>query len=246
MNVSDDPNTPDGTHIPPAPKHPPLTLVEAQPHTQRIQEAHISLQDYRYSQLVTDGTEAWRIARQNDAVMVADVLELIDLTDWDKYWVKDTVVRICQDLKLKRQVRFLFQASWTIFDHETGIAISDSENPETFWESYAIPPPNINIVRICLSPAIEFPLVWDNKRTLDGQSFRHVTGFNMAEEMFLYLAARELRFLWQWEHLEKRQQVFDLLELDYIEEAELYALRSLSRYRAGKLINKALRPDFQS
>jgi hypothetical protein len=175
--------------------------------------------------------------------MIADNLELIDLTRWDKNWVKNTVVRICQDLKLTYQVRFLFQESWTILDRETGIEISNGEKPETSWESYVIPSPNGNIVRICLAPALKFPLVWDNKRALFGQALRRVTWFSAAEEMFLYLAARELRFLWQWENQERREQILDLLVLDYMDEAELYALRELSRYRASKFVDNAHLPS---
>jgi hypothetical protein len=205
IDVSAEPNMPEeACPIEEAPGPLPFKLVEEPAFAVKIQEARVLLQGYRYSQLASDGTETWRRARQNNSVMIADNLELIDLTRWDKNWVKNTVVRICQDLKLTYQVRFLFQESWTILDRETGIEISNGEKPETSWESYVIPSPNGNIVRICLAPALKFPLVWDNKRALFGQALRRVTWFSAAEEMFLYLAARELRFLWQWENQERR------------------------------------------
>jgi hypothetical protein len=170
-------------------------------------------------------------ARRQKEVTFMATLELINLTDWDNALVRRIVENLCRHLRLRRQVRFLFQDIWTALDETTGEIVRGTESSETTWDGDAWKMSNGGLVRVCLSSKTVFPVVWDINRALPGQYLRGVTWFANAEEMFLYLAAHEMRHLWQFEHEKKNRQVCRLLNMDDETDADLYALRVLSDHR---------------
>jgi hypothetical protein len=64
-------------------------------------------------------------------------IELINLTQWHDALVQGIVARLCQELRLRKQVRFLFQDIWTAIDEETGEIVAGTESPETTWDGDA-------------------------------------------------------------------------------------------------------------
>jgi hypothetical protein len=158
-------------------------------------------------------------------------IELINLTQWNDALVKGIVARLCQELRLRKQVRFLFQDIWTAIDDETGEIVAGTERPETTWDGDACQMSKGGWARVCISTATVFPVVWNINSALPGQYLRHVTWFNDPLEMLLYLSAHELRHLWQFEHPKKLKQIRQLLQIDDEADADFHALRLLSRYR---------------
>jgi hypothetical protein len=217
--------------LPVARGRPVLDFIEAADPVGAAEDAQYRLVTYRRHCRRQEGTKLWnKLRRQNRAIFMA-TLELINLTNWDSSRVLATVGRLYRHLRLRRQTRFLFQDIWTVLDPETGEIVRGTEDPATTWDGDAWKMPNGGLVRICLSEAIAFPLVWDINRVLPGQYLRGVTWFNDAEEMFLYLAAHELRHLWQFEHERKAKQIYRLLGIDDETDADLNALRVLSEHR---------------
>jgi len=158
-------------------------------------------------------------------------IELKNLTQWDDTLVHGIVARLCQELRLRKPVRFLFQDTWTAIAEETGEIVAGTESPETTWDGDACKMSNGGWVRVCISTSTVFPMVWNINSALHGQYLRHVTWFNDPLEMLLYLSAHELRHLWQFEHPRKMEQIRHLLEIDDEADSDFHALRLLSRYR---------------
>ena len=158
-------------------------------------------------------------------------IELLNLTEWDDALVQGIVTRLCQELGLRKPVRFIFQETWTAIEEETGEIVAGTESPETGWDGTAGKMTNGGWVRVCISSATEFPVVWDINPALPGQYLRHITWFDDPLEMLLYLSAHELRHLWQWEHPKKIEQIRQLLQIDDETDADFHALRLLSRTR---------------
>jgi len=208
-----------------------MQVLEFENDIETLERAQIRLERYQRFIRRVDGNRAWCLARRNCPVFFMTTLELINLTRWDEAMVQRMVAKLYRDLRLRRMVRVLFQDTWTIIDQENGVIISGSENHETAWDAGAWRMGNGGLVRICLSPWLAFPLVWDMYSALHEQYLRRVTWFNDRVEMFLYLAAHQLRHLWQFEHERKIAQICRLLEIDREADADVYALRVLSRYR---------------
>jgi hypothetical protein len=154
-------------------------------------------------------------------------------TRWDDALVLHLVGKLSYELKLRKPVQFLFQDEWTEInvDVSTGEILPGEARPEITWDGDAWGLSQVNFVRICLSPQISFPLVWDINPALPGGYLRRATWFNDQIEMFVYLAAHEFRHLWQFEHEAKLNQICKLLQIDDEGEADIYALRTLSLYR---------------
>jgi len=158
-------------------------------------------------------------------------IQFINLTQGDGKFMLHLVTKLSRELKLRKPVRFLFQDKWTELDEETGEVVPGREWPDVAWDGDAWGWPDSGFVRICLSPTLQFPIVWNINYELPGQYLRQVTWFNDQMEMFVYLAAHEFRHLWQFEHEAKLNQICKLLQIDDEGEADIFALRILSQYR---------------
>lgn len=148
----------------------------------------------------------------------------------DKRWLIPTLTWLRQDLALKKPVRFLLQGLWTDLD-KNGEPIPNTETPlqEMDGDAYS----NGN-VRVCIAKNIEMPFIWNVNETCGKGYVNDVIQIENAYELFLFLAAHELRHLWQWEQPKKAKMIRNLLKCTDETDADLYAIRKLSEYRKGK------------
>jgi len=96
-------------------------------------------------------------------------IELNNLTQWDDALVQGIVARLCQELRLRKPVRFIFQETWAGISEETGEIVAGTERPEIHWDGTACKMSNGGWVNVCISPATVFPVVWNINPALPGQ-----------------------------------------------------------------------------
>lgn len=87
-------------------------------------------------------------------------------------------------------------------------------------------------VRVFINPQNVYPLHWRTRGIGTGQGYlTHVHTFESPEELFVYLAAHEIRHIWQFTHRSSARKIRGLLRCNDEMDADLYASRMLSRCR---------------
>jgi hypothetical protein len=156
-------------------------------------------------------------------------LHLHNFSRWKSSSIREVVSWIAKDLKLRGEIKFVFQSTWTEID-DYGDIVPDTEAHVGFdGDAY-----DNGVVRVCIDKSLGFPFTYDINQELEGLYVRHVAELRDPPELLLYMAAHELRHLWQWEHPEKARQIRKLLECDDETDADIYALRTLSLYRGRR------------
>jgi hypothetical protein len=153
-------------------------------------------------------------------------ITLHNLTDWRDADIKLGVSQIAEDLKLKGDIMFVFQATWTEIDDYGEVLPGTEEDIGFDGDAY-----DNGVVRVCVGK-LQYPFAYDINDQLEGFYLRHIVEIRDAYEMFLYMTAHELRHLWQWEHPDKARQIRRLLKCDDETDADVYAMMTLSRYRS--------------
>jgi phage-related protein len=157
-------------------------------------------------------------------------IELNNLSHWQEDRIRRLVSSVAKNLKLRRDVRFVFQTTWTEID-DYGDIVPGSEAEVGFdGDAY-----DNGVVRVCIDKSMQFPFTYDINEQLEGFYLRHIVQFKNAQEMLLYMTAHELRHLYQWENPLKAKQIRRLLRCDDETDADIYATMTLSRHRSGKL-----------
>jgi hypothetical protein len=158
-------------------------------------------------------------------IIIPVTIRLYNYSRWENENVRRVVHWVAKDLKLKRDIKFIFQTTWTDID-EDGEIVPDSEAEVGFdGDAY-----DNGVVRVCIGK-LEYPFVYNINKELKGLYLRHITELKDSYEMLLYMAAHELRHLWQWEHPDKTRHIRKLLQCDDETDADIYAMMTLSLYR---------------
>jgi len=153
-------------------------------------------------------------------------IKLNNFSNWQDDRVRQLVASIAKDLRLKGDIRFIFQTTWTEIDDDGNVK-PDSEAEVGFdGDAY-----DNGVVRVCIDKSMQFPFTYDINEELDDFYLRHIVQLKNAHEMLLYMAAHELRHLYQWENPLKARQIRRLLRCDDETDADIYAIMTLSRYR---------------
>jgi len=154
-------------------------------------------------------------------------IALNNFTNWKDEDVKRLVSWIAADLRLKGDIRFVLQAVWMEIDDYGEIVPGTEEDIGFDGDAY-----DNGVVRVCVGVSQQYPFPYDINDELPGFYLRHIVELKDAYELLLYMAAHELRHLWQWEQPEKARQIRRLLKCDDETDSDFYALRTLSRYRS--------------
>ena len=153
-------------------------------------------------------------------------IRLHNISKWDDDNIRRVVHWVAKDLRLKRDIKFIFQTTWTEIDDD-GEVVPDTEAEVGFdGDAY-----NNGVVRVCIGKSLEYPFAYDINEELEGLYLRHITELKDSYELLLYMTAHELRHLWQWEHPDKARQIRRLLQCDDETDADIYAMMTLSLYR---------------
>jgi len=161
------------------------------------------------------------------AIIVPVTIRLHNYSRWDDDNIRRVVHWVARDLKLKRDIKFIFQTTWTEID-EDGEIVPDTEAEVGFdGDAY-----DNGVVRVCVGK-LDYPFIYDINNDLEGLYLRKITELKNSYELLLYMTAHELRHLWQWEHPDKARQIRRLLKCDDETDADIYAVMSLSLYRNG-------------
>jgi hypothetical protein len=160
------------------------------------------------------------------AIIVSVTIRLHNYSRWENANIRRVVNWVAKDLKLKRNIKFIFQSTWTEIDDD-GEIVADTEAEVGFdGDAY-----DNGVVRVCIGK-LEYPFTYDINQELEGLYLRQITELKNSYEMLLYMTAHELRHLWQWEHPEKARQIRGLLQCDDETDADIYAMMTLSLYRS--------------
>jgi hypothetical protein len=152
-------------------------------------------------------------------------IRLHNYSRWDNENIRGVVHWVAKDLKLRRDIKFIFQSTWTEIDDD-GEIIPDSAAEVGFdGDAY-----DNRVVRVCVGK-LDYPFVYDINSELEGFYLRKITEIKNSQEMLLYMTSHELRHLWQWEHPDKARQIRTLLKCDDETDADIYAIMVLSLYR---------------
>ena len=153
-------------------------------------------------------------------------ITLNNFSNWDDADIRRVVTWLAKDLKLRRDIYFTFQTTWTEID-DYGDVVPDTEAEVGFdGDAY-----DNGVVRVCVGKSLRYPFAYDINAELEGLYLRHITELKDSYEMLLYMAAHELRHLWQWENPDKARQIRRLLKCDDETDADIYAMMTLSLYR---------------
>ena len=160
------------------------------------------------------------------AILPCVTIRLHNYSRWENENIRRIVQWVAKDLKLKRDIKFIFQSTWTEIDDD-GEIVPDTESDVGFdGDAY-----DNGVVRVCIGKSQEYPFVYDINQELEGHYLRRVTQLKDSHELLLYMTAHELRHLWQWEHPDKARQIRRLLKCDDETDADMYAIMTLSLYR---------------
>jgi len=160
------------------------------------------------------------------AILPGVTIRLHNFSTWDDDNIRRVVHWVAKDLKLKRDIKFIFQSTWTEIDDD-GEIVPDTETEVGFDGDAS----NNGVVRVCVGKSMEYPFVYDINNELKGLYLRKIAVLKDSYELLLYMTAHELRHLWQWEHPDKARQIRRLLKCDDETDADIYATMTLSRYR---------------
>jgi hypothetical protein len=133
---------------------------------------------------------------------------------------------IMEDLKIKMPVNFYLQGLWTELDKD-GVPNKSITKYGIGHDGDAYSNGNIR-VQISKNP---FPETWSVNDQLPGMYLNDVINLEDSYDLFTFLAAHELRHLWQWEHPKEMRQIRRLLKCDDEFDADVYAARMLSKYK---------------
>jgi hypothetical protein len=133
---------------------------------------------------------------------------------------------IMDDLKIKMPVNFYLQGLWTELDKEGMPTNKTKTGMGHDGDAYSS-----GNIRVHISKGNPFPETWSVNDQLPGMYLNDVINLQDAYELFTFLAAHELRHLWQWEHPKEMKQIRRLLKCDDEFDADIYAARMLSKYK---------------
>jgi len=153
-------------------------------------------------------------------------IELNNFSNWQDGRVRQLVSSIAKDLRLKGDVRFIFQTTWTDIDDDGIVKLGTEAEVGFDGDAY-----DNGVVRVCIDKSMQFPFTYNINEELDDFYLRHIVQFKNAYEMLLYMTAHELRHLYQWENPLKAKQIRRLLRCDDETDADIYAIMTLSRHR---------------
>ena len=164
-------------------------------------------------------------------------IKMDNLSIWQNDRIWSLVSTVVDHLRLKRDVRFIFQTTWTEID-DYGEIIPGTEAEVGFdGDAY-----DTGVVRVCIDKSMQFPFAYDINEELDGFYLRHIVEIKDVYELLLYMSAHELRHLWQWEHPDKARKIRSLLKCDDETDADIYAAITLSRHRSAMQLLRKQRP----
>src|SRR5476649_297399 len=103
------------------------------------------------------------------AILLRVTIRLHNFSRWENETIRRVVHWVAKDLKLKRDIKFIFQTSWTEID-EDGEIVPDTEAEVGFdGDAY-----DNGVVRVCIGK-LEYPFVYDINKDLEGLYLRHIT-----------------------------------------------------------------------
>ena len=143
-------------------------------------------------------------------------------------WAREVVEWLMDDLQLRHPVVFYLQGRRTKLD-VLGKPILGTEEQAAFGfdgDAYAI-----GVVRVALDASTEYPFTWSTENDLEGRYLNDVIYLEDPNDSFIYLAAHELRHLWQWKHPREIRLICHLLQCSDEMDADLYAARMLGKYK---------------
>jgi len=88
------------------------------------------------------------------------------------------------------------------------------------------------LVEVVIDGAHAYPYLWAVNPKCGTGYVNNVTLIENAEELFIYLAAHELRHLWQWENKRAASTLLRLMKMTDETDADLYAIRVLSAFKS--------------
>lgn len=137
---------------------------------------------------------------------------------------------IIGDLDLKKDVAFWLDGEPGWMDGEGSrldfnlISKEACGHDGTAWDT--------GVACIVLEDLHPFPYVWRVNPACGEGYVNHTTLIDNAEELFIYLAAHELRHLWQWENKRATSTLLRLMKMTDETDADLYAIRMLSAFKS--------------
>lgn len=145
----------------------------------------------------------------------------------DSAFARTTAEWLADNLRLKRPVRFYLQGLYTQMDGQ-GVPILNTARPDPGHDGDAYSTGNI---RVFISKKNTFPDTWEVNPACGDGYLNDVISFDNPYELFVFLAAHELRHLWQWEHPRQARQIRSLLRCTDETDSDIYAARKLSYYK---------------
>lgn len=128
-------------------------------------------------------------------------------------WARQTLRWLMADLGLKKDITFVLSGHKEGAGHD-GTASEDG---------------NIDVT---IDGAHAYPYLWAVNPKCGTGYVNNVTLIENAEELFIYLAAHELRHLWQWENKRATSTLLRLMKMTDETDADLYAIRVLSAFKS--------------
>jgi hypothetical protein len=143
---------------------------------------------------------------------------------FDEAWAHGWAAWLMGDLNIRKPVHFYLQGVWVEIDND-GLPKNETATTEFDHDGTAY---DNNVVQVAINPRSIFPARWGptGRAYLSG-----VAQLENAHELFIWLAAHELRHLWQWQNKKQARQLRSLLKVGDEMEADLYAARQLSAYK---------------
>lgn len=137
-------------------------------------------------------------------------------------------IRLIRELEIKTPIRLVLQDCWSDYDSETGVLIAGTENPTIPFDAECY---ESGTVRLCVSPTLVFPWVWDINTAFPEFYLRKIVTLNTIEELILYTLSHEYYHLRQWEHPKEAQTLRKLTRGDNETLADFFAIQTLSKHR---------------
>jgi hypothetical protein len=148
-------------------------------------------------------------------------------------WAREVVEWLMDDLQLRHPVVFYLQGRRTKLD-VWGKPILGTEEQAAFGfdgDAY-----DNGVVRVALDASTEYPITWSTDNELVGNYLNEVIYLEDSNDSFIYMAAHELRHLWQWQHPREIRLICHLLQCDDEMDSDLYAARMLGKYKGQQQV----------
>jgi len=152
-----------------------------------------------------------------------------------KSFAAQSIEWIVGDLGLKRDVTFWLDGRTNGMKADGTRMPEDQrihKDPGVNWEDHDGTAWENGIIYILIEPDHGFPYIWSVNPACGEGYVNHTTLIENAEELFIYLAAHELRHLWQWENKRATSTLLRLMKMTDETDADLYAIRMLSAYKS--------------